>query len=518
MKKITILTIVLGIIFRFYNLDRKVYWYDETMTSLRISGYVKGELVNLAYTGKPISVETFRNTYQFPNPSRDLEDSIAALAKHPEHSPLYYLIARFWLQVFPPSVTSIRSLSVALGLLVLPSAYWLAKELFTNPIAPSSIVAVMAISPFHILYAQEAREYSLWTVAILVSCAAFLRALRISQTQQEARFYSLISSWGLYAITVALNLYAHPFAAFVSIGHGIYVAIEVGWKQKKIVLAYILASIAGLLLFIPWLQIVVANFSNFVDNTISTTNPRSNLHLIWGLNLSRIFFDVNQGTSLLNPLLYIIIGLVGYGIYFLCRNARSQTWLFILLLMGVTGLALIGPDILVGGRRSNNLRYAVPCVLGIQLVITYLFATKLSTTPRQTLSWKYWKLGIISLFFVSLVSVTVSSQVEVWWHKSPAKSRYNPAISRIINQAESAIVISDEVPGRLLSFSHLLDRDVTLLLIGEGSAPMRVDEFKNIYLYRPSEALKQQIEEIQGQKLNRAYKRWLWQLDGELLP
>lgn len=38
-----ILLLVLGVFFRFVNLDRKVYWYDETATSLRISGYTWAE-------------------------------------------------------------------------------------------------------------------------------------------------------------------------------------------------------------------------------------------------------------------------------------------------------------------------------------------------------------------------------------------------------------------------------------------------------------------------------------------
>lgn len=40
-------------------------------------------------------------------------------------------------------------------------------------------MALIAVSPFHVLYAQEAREYSLWTVTILLSSAALLRAMRV---------------------------------------------------------------------------------------------------------------------------------------------------------------------------------------------------------------------------------------------------------------------------------------------------------------------------------------------------
>ena len=73
-------------------------------------------------------------------------------------------------------------------------------------------IALMTISSFHVLYAQEARPYSLWTVTILLSSWVLLRALRL-KTQV---------SWGIYAVTLALGFYTHLYSLFVSIGHGIY--------------------------------------------------------------------------------------------------------------------------------------------------------------------------------------------------------------------------------------------------------------------------------------------------------
>ena len=40
-----IAVLVLGIFFRFANLDRKFYWIDETYTSLRVSGYTEAEII-----------------------------------------------------------------------------------------------------------------------------------------------------------------------------------------------------------------------------------------------------------------------------------------------------------------------------------------------------------------------------------------------------------------------------------------------------------------------------------------
>jgi uncharacterized membrane protein len=528
LKQLVIFLVVLGIFFRFYHLDRKVYWNDEAMTSLRISGHTESELMQKVYNTGLIDVGTLLENYQYPNQNRTLKNSINAFAQHPEHSPLYYLIARFWVQIFGNSIVILRSLSAWISLLVLPCTYWLCRELFISPTIPWIATGIVAISPFHVLYAQEAREYSLWTVTILLSSAALLKALHWEERNLESldekwnpieknwigarSLFSKtsIAQWTLYGITVALGLYAYPFSGLVSIGHGLYIALLTTPQKLEKLLAYLFASLLGLLLFLPWLWIAIQNFDNFINHTISRTNPSENLHLIWGLNLNRIFFDVNQGSSPLNPLLYITLFLAIYAIFLLCRTTSPKTWLFILTLMGITGIVLIAPDILLGGRRSNNLRYAIPCILGIQLAVSYLFYAKLNLAQKS--EKQRWKIGILTLWFVGIVSCAVSSQVEVWWNKSYPKSRYNPAIARILNPVDRPLIISDEVPGKILSLSHLLKPETQLELV-TGSYLPQLPIDRHLFLYRPSPALQQRIQQAYPVKIELAYEKgWLWKV------
>ncbi|MGB7271762.1 MAG: glycosyltransferase family 39 protein [Geitlerinemataceae cyanobacterium] len=508
LKRSIVVLVILGLFFRFYNLDRKVYWNDEAMTSLRISGHTSTELIQNVYNTGLIEVGTLLADYQYPNPNRTLQNSIDAFAQHPEHSPLYYLAARFWVQLFGNSIAILRSLSAWISVLVIPCTYWLCRELFVSPTVAWIAMGIVAISPFHILYAQEAREYSLWTVTILLSSFALLKAIRLEKKSLFSQ--TSIVHWGFYSITIALGLYAYPFSGLVSIGHGLYLAfLPTSVKIQKL-LAYLFSSLLGLLLFLPWLWIVIQNFDNFINHTISRTNPSENIHLVWTLNLNRIFFDVNQGPSPFNPLLYLILFLCIYAIFLLCRTTSAKTWLFVLTLMAVTGIVLIAPDILLGGRRSNNLRYAVPCVLGVQLAVAYLFSVKLNSAKK--LEKQRWKYGIFALWFVGIISCTVSSQVQVWWNKSYPKSRYNPPIARILNQVDRPLVISDEVPGRILSLSHLLKPETQLELVAGSHLPtLPID--RHLYLYRPSEELQQRIQQAYPIKIEPAYEKgWLWKI------
>ena len=180
LRFLIIFLLAMGILFRFFNLDGKVYWHDETYTSLRISGYKITEVKQQIFNNRVISGESFAQ-FQGANQQKSLNDTIMTLAKEdPHHPPLYYIIARLWMEIFGNSVTAIRSLSACISLLVFPCVYWLCRELFNVPLSvPGVAIALMAISPIQLVYAQEAQEYILWLVTILLSSASLLRAMRL---------------------------------------------------------------------------------------------------------------------------------------------------------------------------------------------------------------------------------------------------------------------------------------------------------------------------------------------------
>lgn len=70
-------------------MDSKVYWGDETVTSLRISGYNLAELQTLANSNRPLSILEIQQ-YQYPNLQKGFTDTINGLAiEEPQHPPLY---------------------------------------------------------------------------------------------------------------------------------------------------------------------------------------------------------------------------------------------------------------------------------------------------------------------------------------------------------------------------------------------------------------------------------------------
>lgn len=69
LRILLIILLVLGIFFRFVNLEGKSYWIDEVFTSLRISGYTQAEVIQELSQGQVISLEELQK-YQQPNPEK----------------------------------------------------------------------------------------------------------------------------------------------------------------------------------------------------------------------------------------------------------------------------------------------------------------------------------------------------------------------------------------------------------------------------------------------------------------
>ena len=198
-----VIVLLLGVFFRFTKLEAKIFWVDEVSTTVRVSGYTISEVID-DLRAKDIINRQDLLKYQAINRKRGLKDTWQALTQSPEHAPLYFLLTRFWLQLWGDSIGVMRSLSAWLSLLVFPCLYWLLKELFNQPLISWLGIAFMSVSPFYVAYAQEARPYSLWTVTVLFMGASFLRAIRINKRQ----------SWAYYTVTLILGFYTSLLSLF----------------------------------------------------------------------------------------------------------------------------------------------------------------------------------------------------------------------------------------------------------------------------------------------------------------
>lgn len=473
LRFLIIVLLALGIFFRFVNLDKKIYGLDESYTSLRISGYTEAELVEDFSNTRIIGIDSITK-YQQVNTQRNFLGTIKGLStEEPQHPPLYYLTARVWAGWLGNSVAVTRSLPAIISLLAFPCIYWLCLELFESQLTAWLAVVLVAVSPFHMVYAQEARQYSLWTVITLFSSASLLRAMRLKTKL----------SWGLYALSSTASFYTFLLSLLVAAGHGFYTLAIEKFKFSKNLISYLIASLFGAIAFSPWVFIVISNWSRVQHTTnwdktkqVSKVNELWNLFRGWTRQPGRPFFDLNISkqdwfvarlTQSFFTLACLI--LVGYSLYFLYKTTQRRSWLFVFTLIGGTGISLVLQDLILkgqDGQSSNIPRYIIPCYLGFQLAVSHLLGQKLANNDSGNI-WqqRLWKTVFAVIISGGILSCIVSSQSQIWWNKGgPEYLEYNLSAAKLINQSKNPLLISDCDSWGLLFSSHLLAPKTKMLI------------------------------------------------------
>jgi len=492
-----IILLVIGVFFRFVNLDKKVYWVDEVYSSLRISGYMQPEMDEQLRNGRLLTIEDLQK-YQYPNLEKDTNDVIKGMIlEDSQILPLYILMTRFWVEWFGDSVAVTRSFSAFISLLTFPCIYWLCQELFKSSLIGWMAIGLVAVSPVHVLYAQEARAYSLWIVGILMSSAALLRAMRL-QTKV---------SWCIYAATLLLGFYAHIFFNLVALSQGIYVVVIERFRLTKTSISYLLSSLAAFLIFVPWLWIIITNSNPEAIDWADTKQTLFESATRWAGIISRGFLDLGISPSdpgklkiALIPAVLIIVILIIYSIYVLCRRTSKEVWLLVLTLIGSVGLPLMLLDFVLG-KRYGTTRYLLPSVLGIQLAFAYLFTTKITSISSKIWQKKLWSLVTFIVIFSGVISCTLSSQAQMWWNKLPEINQQYPQIAQIIAQANKPLLISDTYIIAIQVLAHSLEPKVRLQVVARNQLPEITNGFTDIFLFKPSDFLKAGIEKIYNSKL-----------------
>lgn len=178
------------------------------------------------------------------------------------HPPFYYVALHYWVQVAGDSELSARLLSALFSTLAILVIYRLATLLFGPPTGLAA-AALLALSPFHLAAAQEARMYALLSLLSVWSMYEFVRLMDGADSPRRARFQSLgdsrrIAVFVSYVIATALMLYTHVYGFFVLGAQVLFLAALAVFSRAAVVPIWkrvLLAQAAAFLLFLPWLEV-----------------------------------------------------------------------------------------------------------------------------------------------------------------------------------------------------------------------------------------------------------------------
>jgi 4-amino-4-deoxy-L-arabinose transferase-like glycosyltransferase len=116
---------------------------------------------------------------------------------------IYFLLMRAWVHL-GSSEAWLRLPSALFGIASIPVLYALARKFMAAGPALAA-AALLAFSPTHVYYSQEARAYTLAILLVLLVTYSFVRAVERNRTRD----------WALWTVLGIAAFYSHDFAALV---------------------------------------------------------------------------------------------------------------------------------------------------------------------------------------------------------------------------------------------------------------------------------------------------------------
>jgi mannosyltransferase len=159
-----------------------------------------------------------------------------------EHAPLYFVTMRLWTRLAGDGDLALRLPSLLAGVATVALVGYVAARLVDWR---CGIVAalVVAVNPFQVWYAQEARMYTLVGALALGSVAAVLRA----EATGRRRW------WVVAGLLAALTVLTHYYGALVVFVLVAWAVVDLVRRGRGALTGWGIAGLTAAVLFLPWL-------------------------------------------------------------------------------------------------------------------------------------------------------------------------------------------------------------------------------------------------------------------------
>lgn len=437
-NKIMLLIVLLGFALRVYRLEFQSFWYDEILTVFTTAVLSMSEMLDIVIFGE-------RN-----------------------HMPLYFLVMQSWSDI-GTSEFVIRFFSVIWGTISIPLIYSLGRFIGGRIVG---LVAgfLLAVTPFHIWYSQEARMYSLAPALVIVVHWFLFRAVRFDRGLD----------WIGYAISMLIAVYTHYFALLILAAHYVFFAFHYGRIKNKF-FRWLLAAGAVTVLFGIWgiYIVLLGGFSEAPISWISTAGWSEPIFTI-------LSFAVGPAVNPQNVIFYAVptIYLAAIGVCFIviARRKNSATELLesdaywasrLLLIWLIVPLAItffISFNWSVPGQRSIYVdRYLIIILPAVLLCAAWGIVTLIRRTNKP------WILPAT----LTIISIIIALSLYRMYHASQyARPDWRHALSWLIEESDSGDVILGS-PLELPPIFYYTDQEVPFIVLpNTDSAPESKERFE----------------------------------------
>lgn len=372
--------IIIGAWLRFTLLEEKPPWADEFSTMI----FSLGNSYRTVPLNTVISLDTLLQPLQ-PNPEVGINSVIHNLMTESTHPPVYFILTHLWLKLFSPqqglvSLWAARALSAILGVVAIPAIFALALIAFHSVVIAQITAGMMAVSPFGIYLAQDARHYTLAILLIMVSLGCFIIAYRQIITSKNLS----IKITFLWLIINVLGIAVHYFFALSICAQGL-VLMRL-WINDVILPYFRQDKEKKGLIFQPWWRIYLVAIGSFIGGLVWLPFWKD----ISDNNLTEWIHQDNILQNFLGPIARILAGAITM---LSLLPVEKQPLAIIIIFGGIMASFLIvslplfwqGAKMQMQGENHVNLRSLGEYILAtifVMLSITYLKGTDLTLAAR----------------------------------------------------------------------------------------------------------------------------------------
>lgn len=281
--------IAVGAGLRLLNLTGKSPWTDEFATLV----FSLGNSFKTVPLDQAISLETLLAPLR-PNPTTGASAVIHHLITEDHHPPLYFVLAHWWMQLFPTnteyvSLWAARSLPALFGVAAIPATYALGFLAFRSHFVAQLAAAMLAVSPFGIFLTQEARHYALGMLWVIASLGCLVIAVQHLSRQKPlpisiALGWVIINTLGIathYFFSLTLCAEAIALIGFGILSHNLFPGLIIrGKKRQKPIptphpswwrIAIVVAGTLGGCLI--WIPVLLTGYDSQMTQWIKTSHP-----------------------------------------------------------------------------------------------------------------------------------------------------------------------------------------------------------------------------------------------------
>lgn len=221
----------LGVGLRLLNLTQKPLWTDEFSTLV----FSLGNSFLSVPLDQVISSDQLLQPLQV-DPTTTIRSVVRNLLRESNHPPLYFVLTHLWLKLFSApngwvSVWGARSLSAFFGVLSIPIAFGLGQLTFRSRLAGHMAAALMAVAPFGIYLAQEARHYTLGIIWIMASLACLIAAIRRVRDRAPLPLWVCLS----WVVVNTLGIATHYFVVLALMAEAaviLMIGLVQSWREQ----------------------------------------------------------------------------------------------------------------------------------------------------------------------------------------------------------------------------------------------------------------------------------------------